>query len=167
MLPGPGLLPSATPRSARGARVRHHRRVPPVAPHQPTEACPGCGAVLVRLTDVAPSHAGASASCARLFEITLRGLREEAGTDAASGAAVRLADAAYDAQHGDPADADRLRRALETLGTSSVAAQAPAAWRTTVADVAADLDVIDLTVLVEAWARSVREDWAAVGATRE
>ena len=56
---GPGRRPSATPRSAPGARVRHHRRVPPVAPHQPTEACPGCGAVLVRLTDVAPSHARA------------------------------------------------------------------------------------------------------------
>ena len=26
-------------------------------------------------------------------------------------------------------------------------------WRTTIADVAADLDVIDLPVLVEAWAR--------------
>ena len=46
------------------------------------------------------------------------------------------------------------------------AGRAPAAWRTTIADVAADLDVIDLTVLVDAWARSVREDWAAVGATR-
>jgi hypothetical protein len=122
--------------------------------------------VLVRLTDVAPSHPGASASCARLFEITLRGLREEAGTDAASAAAVRLADAAYDAQHSDVADPDRLRTALDALGAPAGSVRAPAAWRTTVADVAADLDVIDLTVLVEAWGRSVREDWAAVGATR-
>jgi hypothetical protein len=32
-------------------------------------------------------------------------------------------------------------------------------WRTTVADVAADLDVIDLPVLVESWSRTVHEDW--------
>ena len=67
------------------------------------------------------------------------------------------ADAAYDAQHADPA---RRRtgcgRALDDAsGSSAVAgARPPAAWRTTIADVAADLDVIDLTVLVEAWARS-------------
>jgi hypothetical protein len=115
---------------------------------------------------VAPSHPGASASCARLFEITLRGLREEAGKDAASAAVVRVADAAYDAQHGDPADPGRLHTALEVLGAAPGAAGAPVAWRTTVADVAADLDVIDLAVLVEAWGRSVRDDWAAVGATR-
>ena len=166
MLPGGRGPASATPGSARGASVRHHRRVPPVAPPQPTEACPGCGAVLARPTDVAPSHPGASASCARLFEVTLRGLREEAATDAAGAAAVRLADAAYDAQHADPADAGRLRAALDVLGVAPGPERTPAAWRTTIADVAADLDVIDLTVLVDAWARSVREDWAAVGATR-
>jgi hypothetical protein len=33
-------------------------------------------------------------------------------------------------------------------------------WRTTVADVAADLDVIDLSVLVDAWARAVLADWS-------
>jgi hypothetical protein len=147
--------------------VRHHRRVPPVAPPQPTEACPGCGAVLVRQPEVAPSHPGATASCARLFDDTLRGLREEAATDAASATAVGLADAAYDAQHGDPADPDRLRRALEVLGAPAGQERVPVAWRTTIADVAADLDVIDLTVLVEAWGRSVREDWAAVAATRQ
>jgi len=147
--------------------VGHPGAVPPVAPPQPTEACPGCGAVLVRLTDVAPSHPGASASCARLFEVTLRGLREDAGADAATATTVRLADAAYDAQHGDPAEPDRLRSALEVLGASSTPERAPDAWRTTVADVAADLDVIDLVVLVEAWARSVAEDWAGVGATRQ
>jgi Family of unknown function (DUF5946) len=40
----------------------------------------------------------------------------------------------------------------------------PAAWRTTVADAAADLDVIELQVLVESWARSVLEDWDAAEA---
>jgi hypothetical protein len=132
--------------------------VPPVAPPQPTEACPGCGAVLVRLTDGAPSHPGASASCARLFEVTLRGLREVTGTDAVTATVVRLADAAYDGQHPDPADPDRLRTALEVLDASPGAGPTPGAWRTTIADVAADLDVIDLRVLVEAWARSVQED---------
>jgi hypothetical protein len=44
--------------------------------------------------------------------------------------------------------------------------QVPTAWRTTIADVAADLDVIDLSVLVDAWARSVAEDWGAVSAAR-
>jgi hypothetical protein len=29
----------------------------------------------------------------------------------------------------------------------------------TIADVAADLDIIDLRVLVESWARTVVEDW--------
>jgi hypothetical protein len=141
--------------------------VPSDAPAQPTEACPGCGAVLVRPDDATPLHAGASASCARLFEDTLRGLREEAGTDAAAAAAVRRADATYDAQHADPADPGRLRAALEALGVSPGEAHQPPAWRTTIADVAADLDVIDLPVLVDAWARSVGEDWTAVSATHQ
>lgn len=126
--------------------------MPPVVPPQPTEACPGCGAVLVRPGDAASPHPGASPSCTRLFEVTLHGLREEAATDPAAAAAVRRADAAYDAQH--PA---------ATRGE----ARAPIAWRTTIADVAADLDVIDLVVLVDAWARSVEEDRTAVRATRE
>jgi hypothetical protein len=137
--------------------------VPPVAPSQPTEACPGCGAVLVRLPDAAPSHPGASGSCARLFEVTLRGLREEAGADAATASVVQLADATYDAQHPESADSGRLRVALDFLGASDGGGIPPRAWRTTIADVAADLDVIDLPVLVAAWARSVREAWAAVG----
>jgi hypothetical protein len=122
--------------------------------------------VLVRLDTAGSPHGGASASCARLFEDTLRGLREDAGTDPAAAAAVRLADAAYDAQHDDPADPVRLRTALERLGASERSAAPPHAWRTTIADVAADLDVIDLGVLVQAWARSVTEDWTAAGATR-
>ena len=135
---------------------------------QPTEVCPGCGAVLVPLGE-APSHPGASASCARLFEVTLHGLREQALTDPAAAAAVRSADAAYDAQHPDPADPGRLRTALEWLGASSgddvdpATTGRPRAWRTTIADVAADLDVIDLPVLVDSWAGAVAEDWT--GAT--
>jgi hypothetical protein len=35
-------------------------------------------------------------------------------------------------------------------------------WRTTIADAAADLDVIDLPVLLDSWARAVHEDWARV-----
>jgi hypothetical protein len=105
-----------------------------------TETCPGCGAVLAPAAGRA--RPGASPSCARLFEVTLRGLREEA-LDPAVAAVVRLADDAYVRQH--------------TLG----GAPRPEHWRTTVADVAADLDVIDLGVLVEAWARSVREDVTA------
>jgi hypothetical protein len=125
---------------------------------EPTEACPGCGAVLVAPAETATPHAGASASCARLFEVTLRGLREEAGADPGAAATVRRADAAYDAQHADPGDPGRLRAALEMLGIPPDADGAPDAWRTTIADVAADLDVIDLGVLVDAWARSVAED---------
>ena len=146
--------------------MRHDRRVPSDVLPEPTEACPGCGAVLVRPAEPVAPHAGASASCARLFEVTLRGLREEAGADGAAAAAVRRADAAYGAQHGDPAHPERLRAALEVLGVDVAGQAPPAEWRTTIADVAADLDVIDLGVLVDAWARTVAEDWAAVGATR-
>jgi hypothetical protein len=128
--------------------VRHHRDVPaesPPAGEPCTETCPGCGAVLAP----APGAAlpGASPSCARLFEVTLRGLREET-LDPAVAAAVRLADDAYATQHA----ANGGRR--------------PAHWRTTIAEVAADLDVIDLRVLVESWARSVREDVAAAPTRR-
>ena len=154
------------PAHAAPDRVRHHRRVPSVVPSEPTEACPGCGAVLVRPAEPVPPHPGASASCARLFEVTLRGLREESGADAAAAGAVRRADAAYGAQHPDPADPERLRSALEVLGVDCEVQEPPSAWRTTIADVAADLDVIDLGVLVDAWARSVAEDWAAVGTAR-
>jgi hypothetical protein len=121
--------------------------------------------VLVRPSGTATPHPGASASCARLFEVPLRGLREEAGADPAATAAVRRADAAYDAQHPDLRDPARLRDALEVLGVPPDVDTAPHAWRTTIADVAADLDVIDLTVLVDAWARTVAEDRTAVRTT--
>jgi hypothetical protein len=127
--------------------------------------CPGCGAVLVPAAGTVPSHPGASASCARLFEVTLRGVREDAVAHAGAAAVVRLADAAYDAQHVVPGDAARLKSALDMLGATAGpgtdADRPPRAWRTTVADVAADLDVIDLAVLVESWARAVGQDWAA------
>ena len=133
----------------------------PSAAAEPTEVCPGCGAVLVPVGE-APLRPGATASCARLFEVTLRGPREE--PDAASAAVVRLGNAAYDAQHSVPGDPDRLRNALAVLGAGAVGTHAPTAWRTTIADVAADLDVIDLAVLVEAWADAVAQDWTAVRA---
>ena len=125
-----------------------------------SESCPGCGAVLAPTGDVAP-HPGASASCGRLLDTTLGGLREEAAADASAAALVARADAAYDAQHPVPGDPDRLRRALAAVGVPDAdPRRVPAAWRTTIADVAADLDVIDLPVLVESWARSVAEDRA-------
>ncbi len=117
-------------------------------PDQPTEVCPGCGAVLVPLPDPGSVHPGASLSCRRLFEVTLGGLRDETATDPAAAAVVALADEAYAAQHPVPEGAAAAVR-----------------WRTTIADVAADLDVIDLPVLVESWARSVQEDRATVRPT--
>jgi hypothetical protein len=145
--------------------VGHDRRVPAVAPHEPTETCPGCGGVLVRASNDPSPHAGASTSCARLFRTTLRGLREEAAADPAAATIVGIADAAYDAQHVLPdAVPDAVGRLAVALGVTPTAprARTPRAWRTTIADVAADLDVIDLAVLVEAWARSVHEDWCGV-----
>ena len=166
------------------AGVRHHRRVPsfplsgPTVPDTgaATEACPGCGAVLAVLPDIAPRHPGASASCARLFEVTVRGLRDEAEADPAAAPLVLLADATYDAQHPVRDDPARLAAALDRLAAAvgtrpapgssrPTAGTPPRAWRTTVADAAADLDVIDLPVLVESWARSVLEDWTVSSAT--
>jgi hypothetical protein len=131
-----------------------------------SETCPGCGAVLASLPDAVATHPGASASCARLFEVTVRGLREEAAADPGTASLVRLADAAYDAQHPVATDRRRLDAALdqlaERLGTRPTVAEfSPRVWRTTIADAAADLDVIDLRVLVESWARVVQEDWRA------
>ena len=118
----------------------------PVPAGEPApETCPGCGAVLAPAGRTAAVHPGASPSCTRLFEVTLRGLREEAPADPAVAAAVRRADTAYELQH------------------SSDERSRPRAWRTTIADVAADLDVIDLGVLVAAWAEAVEEDLAAAG----
>jgi hypothetical protein len=139
-------------------------RPAPTVPGAPaTVGCPGCGSVLAPVDDDAPAHPGASSPCTRLFEVTLRGLRDEAAADPAAAASVRLADDAYDAQHPDPADGDRLAAATGALaqrfGTRPPDAR-PEVWTTTIADVAADLDVIDLPALVESWARAVAEDWA-------
>ena len=119
----------------------------PAAAREPTEACPGCGAVLARLPEGASVHPGASPSCARLFEVTVRGLREEAPADVGVAAVVRRADTAYELQH--------------ALGDGR-----PPAWRMTIADVAADLDVIDLAVLVDAWADAVDADRTAAAGNR-
>ena len=133
------------------------------APPEPTEICPGCGTVLVT-TDDAVLHPGASTSCVRLFGTTLRGLREDTLADPSAAAVVALADAAYDAQH-PGADPDltsaAVARLAEALGERGVPAGGPRPrkWRTTIADVAADLDVVDLPVLVETWARGVQRDW--------
>jgi hypothetical protein len=140
----------------------------PGTAREPTEACPGCGAVLVASGEAAP-RSGTSASCAQLFEVTLHGLREQALTEPAAASAVRSGDAAYDAQHPDPADPGRLRAALERLGASPVDVGSdtparPAAWRTTIADVAADLDVVDLPALVDSWAAAVAGDWSTADA---
>jgi hypothetical protein len=129
--------------------------------------------VLASLPDGVPGHPGASASCWRLFEVTVRGLREDAQADPSAAPLLRLADAAYDAQHpvaGDPARLEAaLARLAGTLGTlpaaSGRAPTRPDVWRSTIADAAADLDVIDLPVLVESWSRTVHEDWAAAAST--
>jgi hypothetical protein len=151
--------------------------VPPLPPSRPprpqgdvgSETCPGCGAVLAVLPDAVAGHPGASASCSRLFDVTVQGLRDEAQAAPSAAPLVRLAEAAYDAQHPVTGDLARLDAALsrlaDMLGTRPTVARpssdaSPPVWRTTVADAAADLDVIDLPVLLDSWARSVQEDWA-------
>ena len=145
---------------------------PPPAPDPATEVCPGCGAVLAPVPDGSPTRPGASPSCARLFDVTLRGPREEAPADAAAARTARLADAAYAAQHPVPGDPTAASAALDVLESGPAAAGRgrrsgpPPVWTTTIADVAADLDVIDLGVLVESWARAVLGDWSDPAAAR-
>jgi hypothetical protein len=146
-------------------------RLPTSPPGQDptTVRCPGCGSVLALSPGDRPAADVPAAACARLFEETLRGVREEAAADPAAAGTVALADDAYALQHpdGDPqALLARLGDLSARLGepTASADAAPPPAWRTTIADVAADLDVIDLSVLVEAWARTVLADWARDGA---
>jgi hypothetical protein len=117
-----------------------------------------------------PAVPGIPAACTRLFEETVRGVRDDSAADPQAAVVLALADAAYAAQH-TGADPAQVRSAVETLASRLGGAAEPAAgrvtsptiWRTTIADVAADLDVIDLSVLVEAWARAVLEDWARAG----
>jgi hypothetical protein len=140
-----------------------------------TSVCPGCGAVLAVVPGLVGTHRGASASCAGLFGVTVRGLREEAGQDAGTASLLQLATDAYDAQHlmdAEPAVAPlRLCLALERgLDPARAAEQAdrvapvlptrPSRWTMTVADLAADLDVVDLPTLVRTWADTVWTDWA-------
>ena len=138
-----------------------------------TSVCPGCGAVLAVVPGLHGPHPGASASCAGLFDVTVRGLRDEAGQDVQTAALLQLATDAYDAQHllpGAPAAAplrlclwqergsDALRAADLSDRVSDAAPRtltAPAHWTTTVADLAADLDVVDLPALVRSWADTV------------
>ena len=159
------------------AGTRVHPAEAATAPE--TSSCPGCGAVLVVVPGLRSGHPGASASCAGLFEVTVRGLREEAVQDVRTAALLQLATDAYDAQHLEPGAAAaapvRLclwlergqdpRRATELAGrVGDAAPQAltpPAGWTTTVADLAADLDVVDLPALVRSWAETVWTDWSA------
>ncbi|MEI4272851.1 DUF5946 family protein [Klenkia sp. LSe6-5] len=135
---------------------------PPLpAPQTLVSRCPGCGAVLAVSPGLDARHPGASPACTRLFDVTVRGLRDEAPSDLRAAALLDLAQLAYDAQHGDDAEAVRaLRAALGEGARRPVQPRRPPAWRTTVADVAADLDVVDLPALLRAWAQAVSADWA-------
>jgi len=139
----------------------------PPLPHPPTlvSRCPGCGAVLAVSPGLEARHAGASPACTRLFDVTVRGLRDEAPSDLRAAALLELAVAAYDAQHTtDAGPVPRLRAALGEGARRPVRPDAPTAWRTTIADVAADLDVVDLPALLRAWAQAVSADWSGEGA---
>jgi Family of unknown function (DUF5946) len=113
-----------------------------------------------------PAPAGVSAACRRLFEETVRGVREESAGDPAAAAVARLADDAYAAQHPAATGTEEVRMALDRLATRlggpapGTDGDSPTRWQTTVADVAADLDVVDLPILVEAWGRAVLGDWS-------
>ena len=148
---------------------------PETADHPGTTVCPGCGAVLAATAGSTDQHPGASPSCWRLFQVTVRGLRDDAAQDPRAAALLQLATDTYDAQHlppGGPASAAvRLCLALEhgqgpqaALEQVDAAAprglQPPPRWTTTVADLAADLDVVDLPALVRAWADATWADWA-------
>src|SRR3954467_3601777 len=58
---------------------------PPPAGAPATVVCPGCGCVLGPVEGDGAAHPGAFAACARLFEVTLRGLRDD-GADRATAA---------------------------------------------------------------------------------
>jgi Family of unknown function (DUF5946) len=147
-----------------------------------TSTCPGCGAVLVVVPGLSAAHPGASASCAGLFRVTVRGLREEAAQDGRAAALLRLATTAYDVQHPAPgaapvalvrlclllerADDPRAARVPDARLAEVVPAPPtpPAHWTTTVADLAADLDVVDLPTLLRSWAGAVWADWGPAAA---
>ncbi len=143
--------------------VGHRATTLPPEPAPLVSRCPGCGAVLGARPDLESRHPGASPACTRLFDVTVRGLRDEASSDQRAAAVLQLATDAYDAQHVQDDDRDdALTRLRAGLGEQpGPGATPPAHWTTTVADVAADLDVVDLISLVRSWARAVSADWAA------
>ena len=140
--------------------------------------CPGCGSVLAAVPGLRDDVPGAAPSCAGLFAVTVRGLRDEAAADVRTAAVLQLATDAYAAQHlvaGQPAaaaarlclwvarglDPARERETGDRLSTGApTTLRPPDRWTTTIADVAADLDVVDLPSLVRSWAESVWADWA-------
>jgi len=129
--------------------------------------CPGCGAVLAAGPGLEVRHEGASPACTRLFDVTVRGLRDEAPSDLRAAGVLELAEATYDAQHPLGDDAAALARLRQLLGDGSAAsAVRPEQWTTTVADVAADLDVVDLPALVRSWSAAVVGDWTGVTTRR-
>ncbi len=135
----------------------------PALPQPPTmvSRCPGCGAVLAATPGIEARHPGASPGCTRLFDVTVRGLRDEVPSDLRAAQLVELAEVTYDAQHSPDATAlHRLRTALAEGSRRPVRDTAPTRWHTTIADVAADLDVVDLAVLLRSWAQAVSADWA-------
>jgi hypothetical protein len=168
--------------AARSTSVSHadtRADTAPLAEAPPeTTVCPGCGAVLADVPGPASTHPGASASCAGLFEVTVRGLRDERAQDVRAAALLQLATDVYDAQHlrddtpAEPAvrlclwlerTADPLRAAVLASRVAAAAprlAARPGRWTTTIADLAADLDVVDLPTLVRSWADTVWADWA-------
>jgi hypothetical protein len=144
----------------------------PTTDHPGTTVCPGCGAVLAATAGPAEQHPGASPSCWRLFQVTVRGLRDDAAQDPRAAGLLQLAVDTYDAQHlppGGPASAalrlclalERGRAAVDQVDAAAPRALPPARWTTTVADLAADLDVVDLPALVRAWADATWADWAS------
>ncbi|WP_369132337.1 DUF5946 family protein [Modestobacter sp. I12A-02662] len=164
-------------RAARTGALGPVATAPGAAPPD-TSACPGCGAVLVVVPGLAGAHPGASAGCAELFRVSVRGLRDEAARDAGAAGLLRLATTAYDAQHqvrdavpvapvrlclllergDDPRSAAVPDDRLAEVAPRSVTP--PPRWTTTVADLAADLDVVDLPTLVRSWAGAVWTDWS-------
>ena len=106
---------------------------------------------------------GTSPACAWLFEDTLRGLRDDLVPDPGVAATLRLAEDVYAAQHSEALPPATLQAALDRLGLHSGRhAAPPPVWQTTIADVAADLDVIDLRVLLQRWAGTVVQDWSGL-----
>jgi hypothetical protein len=106
------------------------------------------------------------------------GLREEATADVQTAGMLQLATDTYAAQHlltGQPAgavarlclwvarglDPHRVAESAERVTAAAPATLArPDRWTTTIADVAADLDVVDLPALVRSWAEAVWTDWS-------